>query len=374
MINLSLIDFLLIFVLVLLTNLMSLGSIPHSGYHWDSIAKNYFEGWYYRLTLPEIGQNFAFMYSIEDPLGEQPNSGGAVQILGIDDKYLCRSFPDVNRFWAAKNSLSLGHWGKTNLSIKPQLLPQTEFFTQIKEGYQATATLNQGCIRLPNGDRCCWEYQIEPIYGWGNPQRPQRASAGWLSYLPIFDPGWQILIAHGLATGWVEWQSKLYKFKDAPAYSEKNWGTSFPIKWFWINCNSFKHEPDLAITAGGGIRKVFWWQETVGLIAIHHRGKFYEFAPWNSRVSWQVQPWGFWQMEAVNRDWQITLTGNTDLPGNYVRTPTAKGLVFNCRDTTKGKLTLELKSHNDRIILQADSNLAGLEIGGFSGNSQWRIN
>jgi tocopherol cyclase len=48
--------------------------------------------------------------------------------------------------------------------------------------------------------------------------------------------------------------------------------------------------------------------------------------------------------------------------------------VFNCRDTTKGKLTLELKSHNDRIILQADSNLAGLEIGGFSGNSQWRIN
>ncbi len=28
--------------------------IPHSGYHWDGDSDRFFEGWYFRVTLPEI--------------------------------------------------------------------------------------------------------------------------------------------------------------------------------------------------------------------------------------------------------------------------------------------------------------------------------
>ncbi|WP_036485872.1 tocopherol cyclase family protein [Myxosarcina sp. GI1] len=347
---------------------------PHSGYHWDRFAPRYFEGWYYRLTLPEIGQTFAFMYSIEDPIGERANSGGAVQILGIDEQYLCRTFPDVRGFFAAKDSLSFGHWGN-KLSIAPQLLSTSEFESGIEQGYQATATLNQGCIYYPDKQKYCrWQYQIKPVYGWGNPSQLQQATAGWLSYLPVFEPGWQVLMAHGLATGWIDWQGQVYNFTDAPAYSEKNWGSSFPQKWFWINCNSFNNTNDLAVTAVGGIRDVLWWQEEVGLIGIHYQGQFYEFAPGNSQISWQVQPWGKWQIQTSNRDYQINLTGTTNLPGTFVRVPTAKGLVFNCRDTTKGKLTLELRSRYGKTIVMANSNLAGLEIGGSSWDEPWIVN
>ena len=347
---------------------------PHSGYHWNQINPQYFEGWYFRLTLPQINQTFAFMYSIEDPLGDKANSGGAVQILGIDEIYLCRTFPDVQKFFAARDHLSFGHWGKTNLKIKPQLLSPTKFNTYITEGYQATATLNQGNIYDPlRNEYCRWEYQIKPIYGWGNSQQLQQSTAGWLSYLSIFEPGWQITMAHGLATGWIEWQGKLYQFTDAPAYSEKNWGSSFPQKWFWLNCNSFNHQADLALTAGGGIRQVLWWQEEVALIGIHHQGKFYEFAPGNSQISWQIEPWGKWQMQAISSQFKVTLRGKTDLSGTYVRTPTAQGLVFNCRDTTNGKLSLELGYRTGEIIIQASSNLAGLEVGGASWDKAWIV-
>ncbi|HBE32945.1 MAG TPA: tocopherol cyclase, partial [Cyanobacteria bacterium UBA11368] len=54
---------------------------PHSGYHWDGSDRRFFEGWYYRVTLPEDRQTFAFMYSIEDPIGGKPYSGGGAQIL-----------------------------------------------------------------------------------------------------------------------------------------------------------------------------------------------------------------------------------------------------------------------------------------------------
>jgi tocopherol cyclase len=338
---------------------------PHSGYHWDGITKSYFEGWYLRLTLPEIAQTFAFMYSIQDPIGEQPHSGGAVQILGIDEQYLCRTFPDVNKFFGDRNSLTFGHWHQTDLQISPQLLSTTKFASRIREGYQVSSNLNQGSIYDPvTKSYGRWEYHIQPVYGWGNSRSIQQPSAGLLSYLPIFEPGWQITMAHGLATGWIQWEGKTYQFSNAPAYSEKNWGSSFPQQWFWLNCNSFIERADLAITAGGGIRKVLWWKEEVALIGLHYQGKFYEFAPWNAEINWNIQPWGQWQLEAISSDYVITLTGITDLPGTYVRTPTAEGLIFNCRDTTQGNLKLELKSSSGKTILQAESNLAGLEVGG----------
>jgi tocopherol cyclase len=334
---------------------------PHSGYHWNNLDRGFFEGWYFRLTLPKIGESFAFMYSIEDPSGNDPHSGSTAQILGIGEEYLWCTFPDVQKFWADKDNLALGHWGETNLTILPQLLSIDEFDRGITQGYQVTATLHQGSLPEQN---CRWCYQTVPVYGWGQSQQLQQATAGWLSLLPIFEPGWQVLMAHGLATGWIEWQGKRYEFNNAPAYSEKNWGRSFPEQWFWINCNSFDDSVGLALTAGGGKRKVLWMTEEVGMIGIHYRGKFYEFVPWNAQIDWQIQPWGEWRMQASNQDFQVELTGTTEQAGTMVRTPTAQGLSLSCRDTLKGRLQLDLRTRDGVQIVTATSLLAGLEVGG----------
>ncbi len=341
---------------------------PHSGYHWNGTDPGFFEGWYFRVTLPKIRESFAFMYSIEDPLGKNSHSGGAAQLLGISEEYLSASFPEPSKFWATGDCLSLGHWGETDLDIAPQQLPIVEFDRSVKRGYQVAATLHQGA--LPELD-CRWCYDTVPIYGWGNPYQPQQATAGLLSFLPIFEPGWQILMAHGLATGWIEWRGERYNFNNTPAYSEKNWGRSFPEKWFWLNCNSFTDTVGLAITAGGGRRKVLWNTEEVAMIGIHYRDRFYEFVPWNSQIHWQIQPWGEWRMQATNPDFQIELTGTTDLAGTMVSTPTESGLVMCCRDTLKGRLSIELSTRRGDRIIKASSINAGLEIGGDGWDRAW---
>ncbi len=349
---------------------------PHSGYHWNGVDRDFFEGWYFRVTLPKIDESFAFMYSMEDPSGVSTHSGGAVQMLGINEQHLISRLPvgvasalrNSTKFWAAKNNLGLGHWGETNLAKSPQLLSVDEFDSQITQGYQVTATLHQGA--LPE-HQCRWCYHTIPIYGWGQPQQPQQATAGLLSYLPIFEPGWQILMAHGLATGWIEWRGKRYEFNRAPAYSEKNWGNSFPEQWFWINCNSFDDTVGLAITAGGGKRKVLWMREEVAMIGIHYRDTFYEFVPWNSEIHWQIQPWGEWKIQATNQDFQIELIGMTDSDGTMVNTPTEQGLVMCCRDTLKGILSIDLQTRQGKQIIKANSNNAGLEVGGAMWEQVW---
>jgi tocopherol cyclase len=349
---------------------------PHSGYHWDNSARRFFEGWYYRVTLPECGQTFAFMYSIEDPTGNQPHSGGSAQILGPNDEYLCRTFPDVTQFWAWRHTLGVGHWRTFKIGQNPGYLEPAQFDRSIHEGYQATATCHQGKLRDPGtGQMAQWQYTIQPIYGWGDVDRIQQSTAGWLSHLPIFEPGWQILMAHGLATGWIEWNGICYSFTDAPAYSEKNWGGSFPKKWFWLNCNAFEQEPDLALTAGGGKRGVLWWMESAAMIGIHHRGQFYEFVPWNARVSWTIHPWGYWRMQADNDRYEVELTGTTGLPGTPLRAPTEQGLVFCCQDTMRGNLTLELRERQgsrSKLLLEAQSSLCGLEVGGGPWDGPWQ--
>jgi tocopherol cyclase len=345
------------------TNLTDRLQTPHSGYHWRGGSSRFFEGWYYRVTLPEYEQSFAFMYSIEDPIGHQPHSGGAVQVLGVDDEYLCRTFPDLQGFSASYDRLSLAY-----------ITPLDNFGAIASEGYQATANHNQGIIIDPgSGKSCRWEYQIEPVYGWGNPLELQKATTGWSSFLPIFEPGWQVLMASGRATGWIEWNEKHYDFTNAPAYTEKNWGGSFPKKWFWIESNSFKKQPDLALTAVGAYRQVLWWSECGGIIGLHYQGQFYEFSSLKSSLKWRVAPWGSWQMEAMNDKYKLYLTGVSDRPGNYVRVPTHQGLVFSCQDTTRGRLRLKMcEVFSDRVLLDAETDFAGLEVGGEPWEDIWQ--
>jgi tocopherol cyclase len=349
---------------------------PHSGFHWDGTHRSFFEGWYYRLTLPEDRQTFAFMYSIQNPSGGTALSGGAAQVLGPQEEYLCRTLPNVDQFWAWPDALGHGHWRKTNLAQSPGYLKPDEFDRHIQEGYQVTATHHQGTLRDPgSGQVASWAYTVRPLYGWGQPGTAQQSTAGWLSQFQIFEPGWQILMAHGLATGWAEWNGKRYTFTDAPAYSEKNWGGAFPTKWFWLNCNAFDQHPDLTLTAGGGRRQVIAWMESAAMVGIHYRGNFYEFAPWNASVEWEVSPWGAWTMRAKSDRHRVELTATTPNPGTYVRAPTAQGLDFVCRDTTNGQLTLKLwektRNKTHRLLLEAHSNLCCLEVGGAPWSHQW---
>ncbi len=345
---------------------------PHCGYHWPGPAKaklgklgqsRFFEGWYYRVTLPDCGETFAFMYSIDDPQGGQPCSGGAAQILGPQDGYLIRTFPAIAGFQASRTELALSHW---------RAVARDNSET---EGYCATATHHRGYLRDPGSGRIArWDYALEPVYGWGHPAEPQQSTAGWLSQWQIFEPGWQILMAHGWATGWIEWGGDRYELNQAPAYSEKNWGGAFPKKWFWLNCNCFAGEPDLALTAGGGLRSVLGLEEAVAMVGIHYRGQFYEFVPWNGAVQWRVAPWGSWWMEAKTARYRVCLSATTTHPGTPLRAPMADGLVFCCRDTMRGQLRLELwEGEGEQAVLlcSAQSDLCGVEVGGGPWVENW---
>lgn len=91
---------------------------------------------------------------------------------------------------------------------------QAVFNELVAEGFQASSTWHQGGIRNAPGtipgnipaavDHVKWAFNIRPVYGWGDSGRPQRSTASWLSVLPVFEPHWQVLMAHGIADGYLQ--------------------------------------------------------------------------------------------------------------------------------------------------------------------------
>lgn len=351
------------------------------------------EGWYFRVTLEGKGQSFAWMHSIEDP--DNPNSnvrGAATQVMGPGDTYLCYHTKDTSTFWGAEHALELGAAYEGPMK-RPDDILSAERFRQLvgisqgpsgskrAMGFQASPTLNMGRVeRREEGVRpgpessvgvCEWEFEVEPLIGYGNKDGPQRSTAGWLASFPVFEPHWQVLCAHGLANGRVRWGDQEYTFERAPYYAEKNWGESFPERWFWVQCNSLDSDQEVALTSAGARRAVPGGiTEDVAMVGLHLNGHLYEFAPWKGTVSWSVDPWGRWEVWADGEEYAIEVSAAcTEEDGTTLRAPSAsQGLVSSCRDTFAGAVSVTLKRKMrggmNEVVYQGTSDSCALEVGG----------
>ncbi len=349
-----------------------LGWTPHSGYHGPPrwVGQRFFEGWYSRLTLPELGDSVAFMYAINDPGSPGPRQGGSAQILGLGETPLVKTLPSVAGFWAWRHRWGLGH-GTVPLGA----IPPDQFWSRIPpdyQGYQHWGDRHQGILRDDKLDLVCrWDYRLSPTACWGPTSGPPRPTAGWLSYLPLFDPGWQVTLAHGWGQGWLEWQGCRHDFDRAPVYQEKNWGQAFPRRWFWLQANHFPQAETLAITVAGAERWGWNRWETVGMIGIHWGGQFYQWASLHDPLHWRVTPWGHWQITAQNHRHWVTVTGTCATPPASVQVPTQAGMEYRCWDTSHGHLTVRVESAMGDPLLTASTDLAGLEVGGDPWPGDW---
>eukprot|EP00958_Prasinococcus_capsulatus_P016065 scaffold1766_cov401-Prasinococcus_capsulatus_cf.AAC.22 len=402
---------------------------PHSGYHFDGLPRSWFEGWYTKVDLPRGEGSFCIIYSVFDPgLPFSFKKGVGAQVLGPGEAYVWQSSTETDRFWGAKKELSLGY-AFTQHAVPPQgsCVPAEEFFAKVAEGFQFSSTQHQGRIiddstapviegnqRVETAE---WDYAIKPLCGWGgDSSKEQLSCAGWLSSLPVFEPHWQVCMAHGLATGTLKLGDQVYEFEDAPAYTEKNWGGGFPTKWWWVQCNSFEGENELSVTTTGAKRGVVVLpgvEEEVAILGITYQGDFIPFVPAagktrsgeveESVVRWKVAPWGSWLVEGKNSMYSALVEGSTqnglhNEASASLRCPTEeKGMIPLCRDTFSGSLRVRVWRHSGggahpnvtspcdvceiegingptgrgELIIDARSSQGALEVGGGPWSTTW---
>lgn len=152
-------------------------------------------------------------------------------------------------------------------------------------------------------------------------------------------------------------------------------------KWYWVQCNSFIDQPNLAVTAGGGTRKLpfLGTTEDLGMVGVHYEGVFYEAVPWTGTMSWKCAEWGEWILTGRctegPRKFEVELSTKCSAPGVKLRAPVQNGMQFMCRDSFYGECTLSLYelvydsqtkeyTRGKLIVDKARSDTAAVEIGG----------
>lgn len=344
----------------------------HSHYATRKVAPPFFEGWYLRLTLPNSDKSYAFIFAVE------ADGKGTMQLYTPDDNNHCVELhADKSSFFGSKNSLNVNHWGYSKQpETRPPIRSSSIFDREIMQGYKLSATSSHGSFRSSAASHVQWSMDYMPLLTWGA-RGTTRDTATWLGRLSIFEPGYQVLIAHGaVREGYILCNGVKEDVTGAVVYCEKNWGKSFPSRWWWIQANGFWDIRDLTFLAVGARRKVLGQSEIVGMIAVHYQGRMFEFANWNCEsVDWQVAGWGSWKATSVAQTGHfITFESSTNEPPVDILGPSENGLIYNVRDCSRGYLKFSLKAPDGQYILEdVQCRNAQVEVGGDSWEDDWVV-
>lgn len=166
---------------------------------------------------------------------------------------------------------------------------------------------------------------------------------GWYSYIPFMECYHGIVSANHVLSGELTFLDKKIDFSGGRGYIEKDWGTSFPEAWIWIQCNGFQQK-DASLFIS--IAKIPWLGKFfMGFIAfLYLDGKYHMFSTYNRskivRVAFDKQ-----ELNIILEHGPFTLS-----------TRVIKNISGELKAPETGNMSRRIKESNDSIV---EVNLSG---------------
>jgi tocopherol cyclase len=184
---------------------------------------------------------------------------------------------------------------------------------------------------------------------------------GWYSFIPFME------CKHGIVSVTHDTSGKLsiggdnVDFTGGKGYIEKDWGSSFPEAWIWIQSNNFNEHND---SFSFSIAKIPWLGSYfVGFITFfYHRGQFYLFSTYNgSAISEMTKNEDSILIKIRNKNYAI---GIRVLSNSFaeLRAPVLGDMSRSIKESTDSEVQLELFDKYGTVVYAGTGKCAGLEI------------
>lgn len=232
--------------------MLSLYKIFHPEIFQGSLKKrNYFEGWYFKHVSADGKNAFAVIPGISLS----------------DDSHSFVQFID-------------GSTGKSSYfryEMRDFIYSDKEFRIQIG---RSVFTLNGLSLDLVNEDfRIAGKISNSQIISLPK-SILMPGIMGWYSYIPGMECNHGVLSVDHNLSGSVTINNDAVDFTGGKGYIEKDWGTSFPESWLWLQCNNF---PATGVSVMISVAKIPWRGSFfIGFIAFAFlKGRTEVFATYN---------------------------------------------------------------------------------------------
>lgn len=189
---------------------------------------------------------------------------------------------------------------------------------------------------------------------------------GWYRFVPKMECYHGVLSFNHVIKGWIETKGIRRDFSGGKGYCEKDWGTSMPASWIWMQSNHFE-EAEVSLFVS--IAKIPWmggWFP--GFIAgFYHKGEIHRFATYTGAK--------LLKLEVTPENIMIVFRGGRYIleieairaEGVGLPAPVFGEMKAVIKEALSSSVKVILKDTSGKIIYQGKGGNAGLEVVGNTG-------
>jgi hypothetical protein len=184
---------------------------------------------------------------------------------------------------------------------------------------------------------------------------------GWYSFVPFMECKHGIVSVNHDVTGSIKVNGDEVDFGGGKGYIEKDWGTSFPEAWLWVQANNFN---DGNTSFSFSVAKIPWLGRFfIGFIAfLYYNGKFIMFSTYNNSSITQIDHSDY-SIDLVMKNHKFVLKVNIKKSTfGELRAPISGNMSRRIKESIDSEVIISLFDFNGNLIYNDSSKRAGLEV------------
>ena len=299
--------------------------------------QHYFEGWYFKSVDASETNAFAVIPGVS-LAGDKSHS--FIQFLdGPNHKSYYFKYA-INDFWAAPDKFEV-KIGKS-------------YFSRFK--MQLDINDQQAKIKAQLDFKNITPWPVSLL---------SPGVMGWYRFVPKMECYHGVLSFNHHIDGYFEINGERKDFMAGKGYCEKDWGTSMPTSWIWMQTNHFVEKE---VSLFGSIAKIPWMGGffTGYIFGLYLKGKIYKFTTYNGskirRLAVDKD-----KIEAIveNREYQLTISASRQA-GADLAVPAFGEMNSKVNESLKSNIEIKLVDNKTKLLIfKGTGRNAGLE---FVGN------
>jgi tocopherol cyclase len=187
---------------------------------------------------------------------------------------------------------------------------------------------------------------------------------GFFAYIPKMECYHGVVSMNHNLSGELTINDEQIDFSNGKGYIEKDWGTSFPQKYIWIQCNNFKNKDTSIFCSIAHIP--FMKKSFLGYICnLVVDGEEYRFATYNnSKFKIESKTCEMVTLLFENRRVKLKIEANLRETGQLIA-PRKGKMQAVVKEELSGKVKIYLYNKQKKTVYEDTGYMAGIEIVGF---------
>ncbi len=302
-------------------------------YQGNMRMKSYFEGWYFKQVTSDEKKVFSFIPGIS---------------LNPDDPHSFIQFIDgiTGETQYIRYDYESFRYSKKVFEVRVG----DSFFSQNR----MILDINTGNFRV-NGEL---HYSLSS----GFPSSIiSPGIMGWYSFVPFMECKHGIVSMNQFTNGQISLNEDIIDFKNGKSYIEKDWGSSFPAAWIWLQSNNFDN-PLVSVMLSAA--KIPWLGNFfMGFLAfIFIEGNTYLFTTYNkSKLELRNYDENYIYIDVSNKNHRLSLKIERKKHGELLAPQKGK-MSRMIKESVDSVVEVSLLDMNNELLYSGKGRRAGLEV------------